>query len=183
MAGGKGGGKRKGRGPSANKDQAVEDLSGLVVRRSTGTQVSIRDVFVDDCVAARLENPLDPKLRGFLSWLRERGSLVLSKKIVAEYHGSLSRGGSSTFIAVLSQLQREGREVFFSNEVLKAYKFSKALERTLRSNKKDWWHLKAVVLSPRRLAVSFDVAFLADINSFPGVVAKASRDPESLDYR
>lgn len=142
-----------------------------------------KEIFVDDCVAVRLENPLDPKLRNFLLWLSEHGSLVLSPKIIAEYAASLSRGGSSTFIALLSKLQRENRQVHFSNEQLKNFSFAKKMKRNLRSNEKDWWHLKAVLLSPRKIALSFDCSFIFDVNNFPGYGASASSVADDLRYK
>lgn len=145
--------------------------------------IIVKDIFVDDCVAVRLENPLDPKLHGFLIWLESEGSLVVTKKIVAEYSASLSRGGSSTFIALLSKLQRQGRQVFISSKELKDFKIPPKTSRKLKSNKKDWWHLKAVIISPRKIALSFDNNFISDVNGYPGCSANASSDIAQLNYK
>lgn len=142
----------------------------------------MKDIFVDDCVAVRMENPLDPNLIGFTRWLSRDGVLVTSKKVLGEYGASLSSGGSSTFLTIVERLGREGRVNFISNEQLKGFRFSKATERTLGSNRKDWPHIKAVILSSRKLALSYDVEFCRDVNEFPRVRALASRNPSDLRY-
>lgn len=157
----------------------------LVTRNRVSAHVPkrLKDIFVDDCVAARLENPMDPRLRGFLQWLESEGALVLSQKIIAEYKGSLAGRGSSTFIALLSKLQRDGRQFFADNETLKQFGIPRRIERSLRSNRKDWWHIRAVLLSPRKLAISFDRNFVRDLNDYPGVGARASHRVTDLPFR
>jgi hypothetical protein len=142
----------------------------------------MKDVFVDDCVAIRLENPLDESLRSFMQWLSTHGTLVITKKILAEYGASLDPG-TSNFIAILNVCIRDARILEISNQELKKLRFPKKIERFLTSNRKDWWHIKAVLLSRRKLALSFDNAFVRDVNKFPGANAKASRSPVSLAYR
>lgn len=139
------------------------------------------DIFVDDCVAVKLENPLDPRFVGFVKWLSAVGVLVTSKKILSEYNRSLSKGGPSTFITVLNELQKDGRIRFFSNGDLKDFPISSHVARKLRSNKGDWWHIRAVMLSDEHRALSFDVNFKFDLTHFPGYSAKAGSYPEDID--
>lgn len=145
-------------------------------------QNEVKDIFVDSCVAIRLENPLDPDFVDFLEWLLLYGAPVLTPKILKEYNDSLD-AGSSNFIAIINACQREGRVVDLSNEALKALRFSKKVEKHLQSNKKDWWHIKAVILSPRKIAVSFDAKMVGDINNFPGYKAKAGNSVSVLPYK
>lgn len=138
------------------------------------------DIFVDDCVAVKLENPLDPRLSGFVKWLSTVGVLVTSKKILSEYHRSLSVGGPSNFITILNKLQIDGRIRHFSNGDLKAFPISNRIARKLRSNKADWWHIRVVMLSDKRRALSFDINFKYDLTHFPGCSAKAGSYPEDI---
>lgn len=143
----------------------------------------IKDIFVDDCIAVRLENPLDIKLKSFLEWLEVNGSLVLTPKIIAEYQASLSLCAGSTFLTILNKCISEGRCVEFTNQDLKLFRFKKKDSSKLRSNTKDHWHLKAVMLSPRKIAVSRDNNFIHDVNNFPGYGATADKDINNLKYK
>jgi hypothetical protein len=142
----------------------------------------IKDIFVDSCVAVRLENPVDPSLVGLLEWLAEHGAPVITPKILKEYNDSLD-ACSSNFIAIINACQRDGRFIEISNDELKSLSFSKKIEKKLLSNRKDWWHIKAVILSPRKLAISFDNNFVQDVNNFPGHKARASRSAADLAYK
>ncbi|HET6806377.1 MAG TPA: hypothetical protein VFH59_13150 [Frateuria sp.] len=142
----------------------------------------MKDIFVDDCVAVRLENPVDEKLKSFLEWLWRHGTLVVTNKILVEYGASLD-AGSSNFFVILNECIKHERILKIDNDQLKALRFSKRVERSLLSNRKDWWHIKAVLLSPRKLALSFDNNFLRDVNGFPGAAARASRSPDDLPYK
>jgi len=142
----------------------------------------VKDVFVDSCVAVRLENPVDPEFLEFLLWLSKNGSPVITKKILKEYYDSLGRGASN-FMVILDACQRDGRFFEISNDDLKSLRFTKKQESGLLSNRKDWWHIKAVLLSPRKLAISFDNNFVNDLNSFPRFNAKAAAKPSELSFK
>lgn len=142
----------------------------------------LKDIFVDSCVAVRLENPLDPQFVDFLAWLAVKGAPVLTPKLLKEYGDSLSLGASN-FIAILNACQRDGRVIEFTNDEMKALSFTKKQERELQSNRKDWWHIKAVLLSPRKLALSFDTKFVIDVNAFPGYRARAAKKPVDLSFK
>jgi hypothetical protein len=144
--------------------------------------LKINDIFVDTCVASRLSNPLDPKLKTFLTWLTKSGAPVITNKIVGEYQMSLDPSNSN-FFTVIDICTREGRVVKISNEQLKLFKFTKTQERKLNSNSKDWPHIKAVLISPRKIAISFDKNFVCDLNEFPGHTATAGSDPGKLKYK
>lgn len=152
-------------------------------KKDVDKRISIKkDIFVDDCVAVRLENPIDESLKEFLEWLFLHGTLVITNKILHEYNSSLN-AGSSNFIAVLNSCTKDNRVHLIDNIDLKKFRFNKKIERNLLSNKKDWWHIKAVLLSPRKIAISFDKNFIRDINDFPGYVAHASRRISDLPFR
>jgi hypothetical protein len=143
-----------------------------------------RDIFVDNTVAKNFCNPLDPEYKEFICWLFFQGSLVVSNKILAEYHrtcaGSQSR---SNILAVIAAQTRRGRLRKFENADLAEIKFDKARLRRLKRNREDYLHLKLVILSRRRLALTNDQNFEWDVNYFPGIGARASNRPEKLPYR
>jgi hypothetical protein len=142
------------------------------------------DVFVDNNVAKNFCNPADPHYKDFIKWLFEEGHLAVSNKILGEYVSSVGGSQSATnIVASISRLTRDGRLIKFSQEQLTQLVFSKRIIRKLRSNRKDHAHIRVVLLSCRKLALSLDANFRYDVNSFPGHQAVARARPEELSYR
>jgi len=143
-----------------------------------------KNVFVDNNVAKNFCNPIDLNYREFIRWLFEEGHLVVTNKILGEFVSSTGGSPSSTnIVVVIARLTRDGRLIKFSKSQLDALVFSKRIERRLRSNRKDHAHIKAVLLSDRKLALSLDNNFRHDLNNFPGYQAIARERPEELGYR
>lgn len=143
-----------------------------------------KDVFVDNNVAKNFCNPVDPHYKDFIKWILEEGHLVVTNKIIAEYVSSTGGAQSSTNIGVIiARLMRDGRLIKFSKGQLDNFGFSKRIERALRSNPKDHPHIKAVLLSNRKLALSLDENFRYDLNNFPGHRAIARARPEEMPYK
>jgi hypothetical protein len=141
---------------------------------------------------------MDPEYKKLVKWLQTykpvakdkpdytNAYLVLSKKLIREFNLS-SRGAiSATCIPVIiDQITREGRRVFISNEQIKVFQkkhFTKAVEKKLTCNKKDWEHIPAVLLSHRKYALTIDDNFGYDLVNFPKFNATVAKKPENIPY-
>lgn len=142
------------------------------------------DIFVDNNVAKNFCNPADPHYKLFIKWLSEEGYLVVSNKILSEYVSSTGGSQNATnIVAIIGRLTRDGRLIKFSHQDLNQLVFKKRITRKLRSNAKDHEHIKVVLLSYRKLALSLDGNFRYDVNNFAGHQAVARARPEQLNYR
>jgi hypothetical protein len=144
----------------------------------------LKDVFVDTNLAKNFCNPVDPELKEFIRWLFYQGALVVSNKIIAEYDDSC-RGATSrsSILVIIAHQTRKNRLAKISNAQLKAVPFSKAELRVIRCNRKDHHHLKAVLLSRRKMALTGDKDFTYDVKNLPCIRGFAARRPQDLPYR
>jgi hypothetical protein len=145
----------------------------------------IKDLFVDNNIAKNFKNPADPEYKRLVDWLFREGHLVITQKLLSEYLASNQGNFGRSIITIVDQLTREGRIVKISTEEMKALKFPKKLEEKCQKLNKDYWHLKAILLSNRKLAIIIDVAFRDRVNDHPkhgGVQAIAVARPEEVDY-
>lgn len=143
-----------------------------------------RDIFVDNTVAKNFCNPVDQNYKDFIKWLYEEGYLVVTNKILSEYVSSTGGSPSSTnIVVIIARLTRDGRLIKFSKQQLEDLKFAKRIENRLRSNQKDHPHIKAVLLSSRKLALSLDENFRHDVNNIPGYQATAKERPQDINYK
>ncbi|CAN5244421.1 hypothetical protein BH09BAC4_BH09BAC4_49670 [soil metagenome] len=146
----------------------------------------IKDLFVDNNVAKNFKNPADPEYQKLMTWLFKEGHLVLTPKLLAEYHSSNQGNFGQSITTIINQLTISGRLVRISTEEMKAIKFSKRLDEKCLKLNKDYWHLKAILLSNRKIAIIIDKAFRDAVNNHPkfeGVQASAVVRPEELDYQ
>jgi hypothetical protein len=142
-----------------------------------------KDILVDNSIAKNFCNPLDPHYRIFIQWLFHQGELVVTRQLLNEYHASTGSSSSTTnIVVIISKLTISGRLHSVSKQKLKAFKIPNRIERRLRSNRKDWDSLKAVMLSDRKLALSRDSNFVFDVNNYPGFFARAEQRPQDLNY-
>ena len=157
-----------------------------------------RDIFIDNNIACRFSNPLDANIKELLVWLMDnhtiqegdeddRAILVVSNKLLAEYYRSCSGANGATSIPVLvNRLLQEGRLMKISNEQIKEFKcqyFTKKVVKQLQSNIEDRDHIPVVLLSERKLALTQDQKFAADLQSFPGFTVIVSNRPENISYK
>ena len=145
----------------------------------------IKDLFVDNNVAKNFKNPADPEYRKLMDWLFHEGHLVLTQKLLIEYLSSNQGNFGQSIITIVNQLTIEGRIVKLSTDELKALTFKKKLDEKCLKLNKDYWHLKAILLSNRKTAIIIDKAFRDAVNSHPkyeGVQACAVARPEEIDY-
>lgn len=145
----------------------------------------IKDLFVDNNVAKNFKNPADPEYVKLMNWLYVKGHLVVTPKLMAEYYASNQGNFGQSIISIINQLTIEGRLVKVSNDEMKALAFPKKIEEKCQRLKKDYWHVKAILLSNRKMAIIIDEAFRNAVNEHPihdGVKACAVSRPEAIDY-
>ena len=141
----------------------------------------MNDIFLDTNLANNLHNPLNDDYKLFIEWLYTRGCLVLNKKLHVEFIR-----GNQTLAVIIDRLIREGRVNTISVELLRNFKFRKSEERVLLSNHEDRVHLKSVLLSNRKLALSNDQNLSTDINNFrliDGIKSVCADCPTKLIYQ
>ncbi|GAB4014497.1 hypothetical protein GCM10028808_37120 [Spirosoma migulaei] len=145
----------------------------------------IKDLFVDNNVAKNFKNPADPQYEKLIQWLYSEGHLVLSQKLLKEYHDSNRGNYGQSILSIIARLTKDERIVMISNEQLKALSFPKKLEQKCLRLDKDYWHLKAILLSNRKIAIIIDQRFRDAVNihpKFDGVQTIAVARPEEVDY-
>lgn len=145
----------------------------------------IKDLFVDNNVAKNFKNPADPQYEKLIQWLYDEGHLVLSQKLLKEYHDSNRGNYGQSILSIIDRLTKDERIVMISNEQLKALTFPKKLEEKCLQLNKDYWHLKAILLSNRKMGIIIDKAFREAVNNHPifeGVKPQAVARPEEIDY-
>lgn len=134
-----------------------------------------KDIFIDNNIACRFSNPMDPEMKKLIAWIMEyeEGShnnamLVVSDKLLREYIASCQGAYGATSIPtiiIIGKLTREGRLTKITNADIKGFQniyFTKTVERTLRSNQENRNHIPVVLLSERKFALTNDRNFTFD---------------------
>lgn len=143
----------------------------------------MKDIFVDCDTLHNFFNPADTEYRKFIKWLIEEGSLVISKKILGEYTGACGDAKKEyNIIIIIDRQTREGRINMKKKEEIKLIKFKNHQVKKFKSNRKDHHHIKLVMASFRKFAISEDTDFRFDINNCPGHSARAEKRPEHIPY-
>lgn len=143
----------------------------------------MKDIFIDNDAATNFLNPQQEQYKALFKWLMSEGYLVVSQKLLAEYHRTSGACCLAVNICtVVAELTKRGRLVRFGKDNLGQFPIPKRVERKLKSNQKDRVHLKTVLLSVRKYALSMDQNLCDDINNFPGYVALARSDPQAIPY-
>lgn len=145
----------------------------------------IKDIFIDNNVAKNFKNPVDPHYKKLIDWLYETGHLVLSQKLLKEYHDSNRGNWGQSIITIINRLTKDERLVSISNDQMESLRFPKRLDEKYQRLNKDYWHIKAILLSNRKVAIIIDSAFREAINAHPkheSIKAFAVSRPEEIDY-
>jgi hypothetical protein len=155
----------------------------------------MKDIFIDNNIASRFTNPLDPEYKKLIKWLMEydedkpeqNAYLVVSNKLLKEYYASAQHASTATSIPVIiDALTRQGRKITITNEEIKTFKqkhFTKKNEKKMRCNNEDREHMPVVFLSTRKYALAIDDAFVYDLTHFPSFTARVEKRPEDLPYK
>ncbi len=143
-----------------------------------------KDIFVDTNLAKNFCNPVDEVLKEFIRWLFYQGSLVVSNSVIREYSDACQKSASqSSILVIIAHQTRKRRLVKISNEALNEVVFENRELKAIKSNRKDHEHLKAVMLSHRRMALTNDKKFAHDVISLPRIKGTAAAKPHDLEYR
>lgn len=154
----------------------------------------MKDLFIDNsCVVQNFANPADAEYKQLIQWLlrHEENSpdnayLVVSKKLLGEYIASSGGARSAeNIVNIIDFLTKKGRLNSISNKDIKEFmrkKFTKKVEKKLRSNRKDHPHIAAVLLSERKMALTEDEGLWEDLLNFPGYDVLVDNRPENLPY-
>lgn len=152
-----------------------------------------KDIFIDNNIACRFSNPMDPEMKKLILWLmaydekrNDNAILVVSDKLLHEYFASCQNAASASSIPmIVNQMVKEGRLVKISNEEIKTFKnkyFTKAVVKKLHSNNEDRNHIPVVCLSERKYALTRDDKFTEDLKNFPGFKVLVCSKPQDMPY-
>lgn len=152
-----------------------------------------RDIFIDNNIACRFANPMDPEMKKLITWImhnekdnEDNAFLVVSDKLLHEYFASCQGAyGMTSIPMIVNKLTREGRLVKISNAEIKEFQhkyFTKKVEKNLRSNQEDRNHIPVVLLSERKYALTNDDKFTYDLEHFPGFKVLVCSRPENMPY-
>ena len=156
-----------------------------------------KDIFIDNNIASKFSNPQDKEYIKLTQWLLKfdendienkdnYAHLVVSKKLLVEYHRSAMTASSDTSIPlIIDKLQRQGRLNNISNQDIRDFQtshFTKTVKRKLKSNNEDREHIPLVLLSDRKYALTRDDNFKYDLENFSGFTVRVEKKPANLPY-
>ncbi|HAY3563130.1 TPA: hypothetical protein JRW62_002132 [Elizabethkingia meningoseptica] len=162
----------------------------------------MKDIFIDNNVAKNFATPVDPHYKNLIEWInefdkelvekhpdkkREFAHLVVSQKLLAEYLSS-SRDCSkpSAIPAIVNRLTIEGRILKKTKKEIEDFQskyFTKTISKSLHSNTEDHVHIVCVLLSNRKLCLTYDENLTKDLSNFPKHTVIISERPEKLNYK
>jgi|GEM_PF-723704 len=162
----------------------------------------MKDIFIDNNVAKNFATPIDPHYKELIQWINEYdeelvekepeklldyANLVVSQKLLVEYLKS-SRDCSkpNAIPSIISRLQIQGRLQKKTKTEIEEFKnqhFSKKIEKSLLSNIEDHIHIVCVLISNRKLCLTYDDNLTADLKGFPGHNVEVEKRPENLNYK
>jgi hypothetical protein len=138
-----------------------------------------KDIVLDTNVMRLYDKPKDQIFVLLFKWLRTKGTLTMSRKMLNEYGGS----GKQPIFVLINELQREGRYNLVTNQALQNFNADRHFNYTC--NFKDRNHARLVFLSYRKLLVAFDDKLTEDVNKFKkidGIKPKACQKPSPDFY-
>ncbi|WP_412560843.1 hypothetical protein [Winogradskyella sp. MIT101101] len=162
----------------------------------------MKDIFIDNNVAKNFATPLDPHYKDLIKWINtfdkelvekepdkilDYAHLVVSQKLLVEYLKS-SRDCSkpNAIPSIINRLQIQGRIQKKTKTEIEDFQkqyFSKKIEKGLLSNKEDHCHIVCVLISSRKLCLTYDENLTTDLEEFPGHNASVEKRPEKLNYK
>lgn len=139
------------------------------------------DIFIDTNLAHNLINPMNDHFKKLYLWLYHEGALAITKKLIAEYGQ-----GNQNLAVVVNYLTVKGRVNCISKQQLTNLSIPKKIEKRLLSNRSDHTHIKTVILSDRKIAISADKNLIDDINNYPKyqkIKACCADCPSKINYQ
>ena len=161
----------------------------------------MKDIFIDNNLAKNFATPLDPNYKTLIKWLfaydaedvknnpeniENYAHLVVNQKLLSEYNRS-SRGcaKSTAITTIISRLTIQGRLIKVSKSEIELFNrqyITKKVTSSLNSNAEDHVHIPTVLLSVRKMALTYDVNLAADLLKVPGFNPIVKARPEELNY-
>lgn len=162
----------------------------------------MKDIFIDNNVAKNFATPIDGHYKELINWINDfdeeivaenpekildYAHLVVSQKLLVEYLNS-SRDCSkpNAIPTLINKLTREGRLQKKSKKEIEAFQnknFSKKVLKNLLSNQEDHCHIVIVLISKRKLCLTYDENLTKDLVGFPKHKPTVEKRPENLDYK
>jgi hypothetical protein len=162
----------------------------------------MKDIIIDNNVAKNFATPLDSNYKDLIEWINEFDSdlvekepdkkiqfahLVVSQKLLIEYLRSSGDSSKPNAIpSIINRLTQQGRLIKKTKDEINNFisqSFSKKIEKNLLSNIEDHCHIVTVLLSERKLCLTYDENLTKDLASFPGYNAIVEKRPEKLNYK
>jgi hypothetical protein len=162
----------------------------------------MKDIFIDNNVAKNFATPLDPNYKDLIKWINDFDAdvvkknpkkilnyahLVVSQKLLVEYLKSSKNCSKPNAIpSIISRLTIQGRLLKKTKTEIEDFKnkhFSKKIEKGLLSNQEDHCHIVSVLISKRKLCLTYDDNLTTDLKVFPGHTVIVEKRPEKLNYK
>ena len=162
----------------------------------------MKDILIDNNVAKNFATPIDPHYKDLIEWINEfdedlikeepdriydYAHLVVSQKLLVEYKKSSRDCAKLNAIPnIINRLTREGRLQKKTKEEIEEFKsnyFSKRVLKGLLSNQEDHCHIVSVLISNRKMCLTYDDNLSKDLNDFPGHQVTVEKRPENLNYK
>ena len=162
----------------------------------------MKDIFIDNNVAKNFATPIDENYKALIIWINDYDSelvdkdpvkkddfahLVVSQKLLVEYlNSSKDCSKLNAMPSIINRLTQQGRIIKKSKAEINTFTakhFSKKLIGSLLSNHEDHCHIVTVLLSNRKLCLTYDENLAKDLNNFPGYTVLVEKRPEKLLYK
>jgi hypothetical protein len=162
----------------------------------------MKDIFIDNNVAKNFASPVDENYKKLIAWINDfdpkrvkddptkildYAHLVVSQKLLVEYVSSSRDCSKPNAMPVLvNKLLREGRLQKKSKSDISEFKlmnFKKSVSGSLLSNTEDHCHIVTVLLSNRKMCLTYDENLTHDLKTFPGFEVLVEKRPERLNYK
>jgi hypothetical protein len=162
----------------------------------------MKDIFIDNNVAKNFATPLDKNYKELIAWINnydqelvdnepdrkiEYAHLIVSQKLLIEYlKSSKDTSKPNAIPSIINRLTQQGRlikktKTEISN--LTSQIFTKRVTNNLLSNIEDHCHIVTVLLSERKLCLTYDENLTKDLVNFPGYLVTVEKRPEKLTYK
>jgi len=162
----------------------------------------MKDILIDCNVAKNFATPIDPYYKELIEWINkfdrelvtkkpsriiDYAHLIVSQKLLVEYLKSSKDCSKPNAIpSIINRLTREGRILKKSKSEIEEFKsknFSKKVLKNLASNAEDHPHIICVLLSNRKMCLTYDGNLSRDLKNFPGHNVTVEKRPENLNYK
>ena len=143
----------------------------------------MKDIVIDTSAIGCFENPPDKEFKLFLTWIETEGAMTVSIPILMEMKCAIQSSKNSFLSTIINILLSDGRLYVKKEPEINSFDFTRSRLREFRSNKKDWVHIKLVMISGRKLCLSKDRNLRHDINLYRIHGAHAAEHPKDLAYQ